>query len=394
MSSQIFFALLNPAIAIGFAAIFGLMWQRWPARAYLAPMTAAFVCAAGFFLVQEFLMRWHDEAGRMLANLLLITSVTLACCGGLLRINVRPPVALFVAIGAVGAMPFAWFLYIYPDVVARIAIISAIMAALSLVGLAMVLSHGPRTMVERAIALCAALGFLVSVTRPLLVLAGWLDVNQAGSFHDSMYWATVQAFSPILILGIALVMVMAIVVDIVDQLKSVAQTDYLTGLLNRRGFEVAAAESLAVSKLGHHPALLLADIDNFKRINDSHGHKVGDNAIAMVARMLSSHGAADYVARIGGEEFALFYAHATRSELSERVATIQASLASARTPGLPADHVVTVSIGLHPTMGSESLTDMMGRADKALYRAKQDGKNRAVWTPLTRPAMVARSARA
>ena len=396
MTGQFFFTLLNPLFAFGFAAIFGLMWRRWPRQTYLVPLTCAFLCSGLSFVGQDFLVPWHEQTGRLLANAMFLASIALVCSSALQRVGIAAPVRLFAAICLVGALPFLWYLYVDPALVPRIVVVAAIVAVLALVTFALMLAARPATLVARALAICVFLGFVAAVARPVLVLAGLLDVNAAGDFQDSDYWATVQAFSPILTLVIALVFLLAVAVDIFNQLRSDANHDYLTGLLNRRGFETAAAASLANTALGRHPALLLADIDDFKKINDGFGHKVGDDAITGVARVLAEQGQAAVTARIGGEEFALFFPHATRRQLQERVEAIQFGLSDASIPGLPVSYTPTLSIGVHSAESHETLAEMMTRADKALYRAKRDGKNRAVFTPLpphsyTTPIRAARA---
>ena len=182
---------------------------------------------------------------------------------------------------------------------------------------------------------------------------------------------------------VASLFTVAIGLDIIGHLKGQADRDYLTGLLNRRGFETTGAEAIARDFANsRQPAMLVADIDDFKKVNDTFGHKVGDAVIVAVARTLAKHGQAVLAARTGGEEFALYYNDIDRADLQNIARRIRSALAQANISGLPNDYPVTLSMGLHLSYSQEGLTEMMVRADQALYQAKSEGKDQAIMTPV------------
>jgi diguanylate cyclase (GGDEF)-like protein len=160
--------------------------------------------------------------------------------------------------------------------------------------------------------------------------------------------------------------------------KTAAMTDHLTGLFNRRGF-IEAAEKLIASqrKNGQQVTIMMFDLDHFKSINDRFGHDTGDDALRAFAATASTNMRLhDVVGRLGGEEFAAILPGGleTAQMVAERVR------AAFETRGVEiAGHVMnaTVSIGI-----SESLADvaqvstMLTRADRALYAAKANGRNR------------------
>jgi diguanylate cyclase (GGDEF)-like protein len=169
--------------------------------------------------------------------------------------------------------------------------------------------------------------------------------------------------------------------------QRLASTDSLTGLTNRRKFHELATRELARSRRYDLPlALILADLDHFKRINDEFGHQIGDQALAHAARIMA--GAirdVDVIARHGGEEFAILLpmTDATgAAEVAERCARRLAD-----TP-LITDGVgpirVTASMGVAGCAGSTcgSIDELLRAADAALYRAKEGGRDRvelAAW---------------
>lgn len=164
-----------------------------------------------------------------------------------------------------------------------------------------------------------------------------------------------------------------------DRAREAAECDHLTGLPNRRGFERRVSELLQsdVAKPHRRMAVALCDIDDFKRVNDIHGHQVGDRVLKFVGTLLAQElGPAACVGRYGGEEFAvLFDGHSVHEavllldEARERLAA--RSLVNQDT-GAAIGHV-TFSAGVAPF--TENVGRALGAADAALYRAKRGGKN-------------------
>lgn len=161
--------------------------------------------------------------------------------------------------------------------------------------------------------------------------------------------------------------------------------DGLTELANRRAFDMHLAEHLALAQRHRRPlALVLLDVDHFKAYNDAYGHQMGDECLKAIARVLMAHGKrpSDLAARYGGEEFALVL-----PETDSVGAMHIAAAAHAAVAGLSIAHrecstgaVVSISIGIAATRGDEPLNpqDMIAMADKALYQAKDAGRNRIV----------------
>ena len=161
--------------------------------------------------------------------------------------------------------------------------------------------------------------------------------------------------------------------------KMAALVDSLTGLANRRAFMSDADAMIEARSSRSEPlAVLLADLDHFKKINDAFGHAVGDQVLKMFAAALrGSIGANDLVGRIGGEEFAILLpvsSEAAAIQLAER-ARLAFAQAAAEIDGHPV--AATVSIGVAASrIGVHDLAGLLGQADRALYQAKKSGRNR------------------
>lgn len=160
-----------------------------------------------------------------------------------------------------------------------------------------------------------------------------------------------------------------------QQVEQAASTDRLTGAWNRRRFEEAVLPEIALAnRRREHLALLMFDLDHFKRVNDTHGHGAGDTVLAATAQTVREHlRASDSLVRWGGEEF-LVMAPATRLEgalgLAEK---LRASVAAIDFPGVGS---VTMSLGVSEYALGEQLEAWIERTDQALYRAKAEGRNR------------------
>ncbi|HXY97762.1 MAG TPA: diguanylate cyclase, partial [Steroidobacteraceae bacterium] len=165
-----------------------------------------------------------------------------------------------------------------------------------------------------------------------------------------------------------------------EQAKSEALLDPLTGLKNRRGFELAVKELDASSSAFKGAALLLADIDHFKQINDKHGHLLGDKILRAIGQTLQSNiKGRDIAARPGGDEFAVLLQQTPLAGARALAEQIRAAVAAGRIRRPDSNEQpgsVTLSIGVAAGGSDDTLESLLARADAALYAAKRAGRNR------------------
>lgn len=166
-----------------------------------------------------------------------------------------------------------------------------------------------------------------------------------------------------------------------EDMSERAVKDGLTGLYNRRQFvETLNAQKIVAEMTGCPLGFLIIDIDHFKQVNDIHGHLAGDMILKsfkqLPARVLRK---ADFIARFGGEEFVVLLPNTDEKTMLDVAERVRAYIESITFDEIEPNYNITISIGSTFYHGNESLDEMMGRADKALYRAKEGGRNQVVY---------------
>ena len=169
------------------------------------------------------------------------------------------------------------------------------------------------------------------------------------------------------------------------ELERLSATDPLTGLLNRRAFAESLEHRLArQANAKKDGALFYFDLDNFKQVNDTSGHDVGDEVLKCVARLLQEHiRTADLAARLGGDEFAIYLDSIACEAAEQKGRMILARAGSLQKYSASPDRPLGLSIGiaLIDSTSRESLDALLKRADSAMYLAKREGKGRLAFAP-------------
>ncbi len=176
--------------------------------------------------------------------------------------------------------------------------------------------------------------------------------------------------------GVRIVHLQKALMDSNRRLEELSLTDSLTSLRNRRAFDERIDDAFEQARRYDRPlSLVLVDVDHFKPINDSYGHHAGDSVLKGVADLIaSSTRQSDFVARVGGEEFAVLLPETPLFEAMQVAEKIRSRIAATPVDGLD----VTVSLGVANALHSRVTqpAELYEAADQALYRAKSNGRNR------------------
>jgi diguanylate cyclase (GGDEF)-like protein len=375
LDTRLFIALLNPGIALVLASAFLALWLHQRHRLYLAVMALAYCASAIGFLLQYFNLPFGHDPTRVLSNLCFTLAASCLACAVVARYGRRVPYLAIGFLAAGGLAAFFWFLFVHPHLTWRIYSINFAFGGICLVvaaELRTVRGNGPTEKILFVLSLASALNFFLR-TLVVLEMSGPL-VSQA-DLYDSIYWNTALLSHAVLSLLIALSLFTAAALDVLTSLKSESHTDPLSGLLNRRGFEERATAMLKrAQESGAPAALVLADLDHFKAVNDVFGHAVGDRVIvAFAAALRSTAGKSGIVGRLGGEEFAVLLPVSDLGAARLFAESVRTAFPR-NTPGdLPVKARVTASFGV--AAGDDSLTALLSQADNALYQAKRSGRD-------------------
>lgn len=385
LDQGLFISLLNPALSAVLSAAFFVFWLLRRGRRHILQLCLCYLCIAVGFVLQGFNLGLGFETAKLLSNLLFFTAVLMFASALIDRVGLPVPVVPLIGCATVGMALFTWFLLVEPNFAVRVFAVNYGLGAMCAIATLRLRQSPSRATIDRLLVWLAGLRALDFFVRPAAVAL--LDGGDAGQapYITSAYWLTTSLSVIIFSLLIALTLLTALALDIMQELRTESRTDVLSGLLNRRGFEEKAAPYFDDGKLGAAPlGLLLADLDHFKAVNDVHGHGTGDAVIAAFARLLRQAGAGRaIIGRIGGEEFAVLVPYCDLGGARLLAEGVRSSLAMGALDGIKPDlRNVTCSFGVAGRVPGERFEDIFQRADDALMQAKRAGRNRVQITYL------------
>lgn len=364
--------LLNTSMAAIFCIALLAIWRNNRTLNYIRIFGLSYAIRSLCFGIFYFAFSLENPVLRYSANIFLLFAIMLLSIGLSNRRGRPPRYGALLPIGALTLGPLNYYQFVDPNLLARVIILNSGLAVLSLLMLLDVARTPRRSPVEQVLLgllLVSCAGYLL---RPLFLIAS----GASGQRFEGSYWLVVS-ISDALICAMTAVGVFAIIAsDVMDGIKSDALTDALSGLFNRRGFEPRALRAMARQADGKPVALILGDLDHFKSINDQFGHSRGDQIIRRFSEILKEKAPGRAImARLGGEEFAVMLppgATVAAYELAEEIRTAFKQIAPDIVSGGASP---TASFGVATAREHEDLQTLMERADRALYKAKFNGRD-------------------
>jgi len=385
LSGQFFIQLLNPGIGLLFAVAFFLLWLNRRDR-YVAYAAGAYTASAIAFLILDVGPALPYELHRIPANIGFLATGALFAAAIIRRYGLPVPWRAMAVTSAVSMAFFLWFLLGSLSIGGRILSISIGAGIIAAMVVRALWPIKKRYVIDRVLFWVAALSALNLIARPIVLLSLGGGFDSYDGFQQSVYWTTVQFTQAMVSITAAISLMVAVAIDQISELRRQVDDDKLSGLLNRRGFEAKAGSALRRYLDDDRPvALMIADLDRFKQINDSYGHAVGDAIIAAFGAHVRAIGPAEMIAgRIGGEEFALLISSAGIETARQFAEAVRIGFAPAAADRIPSTLVPTTSIGLTIGTPGANLSALMHEADQALYEAKRTGRNRVrTFTPIS-----------
>ncbi|WP_144636443.1 sensor domain-containing diguanylate cyclase [Bordetella genomosp. 13] len=369
-------SLITPTILTLFGAAFVAIWAGYQRRSHLLCLAAACFAFGAGATSQILYVPRDTGANALVSGALYSSAVCLAVQGILLRARRRFPWTVCAAFVALVMAGLWYFFYVDRNLLARVYLLNASYGLLFCLA-ALRLWSAPRVrMPDRLlfwIVLALGLQFL---PRTLLTLGGTAPVG-ARAFADSIFWQGLQLSLALFGIALGLVLLFAVASDVLEAAIDDRDRDLLTGAYTRRGFDLRTRKRLAGSATPS--ALILADVDHFKRINDRHGHPAGDRVLAAVSEALSGNlRAQDILGRLGGEEFAVFMPRAGLREAVECAERLRTAIAGSG-PAMLEGEPVTISLGVVEIPPGTSWDIVYQQADEKLYEAKRAGRDRVAW---------------
>ncbi|PXA97380.1 GGDEF domain-containing protein [Nostoc sp. 3335mG] len=367
------FAFLLPVTMTLFGAVF--LAIGWTGQAASRAWAAAFLLGAAGFVAPVLPMPVKLQA--LFANAVFLASFFYY--GEAMLRHFRTPrlagprliFALLAYAGAIVAIEGLGSLNL------ELAINDSATAILLGVPLVMVVAKA-RATVDRVLVAIAAVVVIDIVVRLLIfnVFVGMSD--DLAAFASSTYTYYLQVSVGVLSVSFGLAALGSVVYETLERYRSDAERDPLTGLFNRRGFDVAVAALPAADR--QSGVVLICDIDHFKQVNDGFGHAAGDLVLSGLADLLRRRlPPGTVIARFGGEEFVALLPQMPLASGAALAQSIRAEFSGRDWRAAGVEGTVTLCIGLAAVAARDlSIHDALGRADRALYAAKGGGRNQVM----------------
>lgn len=384
MSAASFVLAINLFVAGLFGTAFGVVAAYYRSAIGARWLAAAYAVGIANGLMEFFLPYQVD--GRPLAFAIFaafLISVTLCNVGLARHYQVRVPFAA-LGIAFVGSLAVNFFILDMPrESFVRAMLYQAPYALMNLIGVSIILSRPRNRSLDLALLALFVLSALSFLSKPFIAMSiGAGESVQA--YLGSNYAAISQASGAVILISNGLLMLLIMVRDMMADVTLRSETDPLSGLLNRRGFEDQADKArLSALRAGAPAVMVVGDLDHFKLINDSYGHEAGDTVIAAFGRALKrSFDQPAVIGRLGGEEFAVMMPGTSIAAARDIVEALRQRMRNMTAEERGIERVVTGSFGMASLERGDSLADLLRRADRALYEAKAQGRDRIAVAPL------------
>ncbi|MEN0088489.1 MAG: GGDEF domain-containing protein [Pseudomonadota bacterium] len=379
METKFAFALLTPAISFFFCFVFLRLWSKHRQEWHILGFGVSFLLGGTGITYIGIIAPGFTLGHALVFHLLCNLGMTQLNWSIAKRLGVRAPIPEMLGIAWVSGLLLVVAAVVSDDAFYRIYAIEAA------IGLQFAIGMWSTRKARKSHANTAPTIPSYQVPMLLLLLTPPAIYAYEGAvkpelYSDSIHWMAVMLLAPLSIVMMSTNTLLALYEDLTLQVKRAHQTDYLTGLPTRQAFEEHAEKLFDEADEQSMPvSVILADIDDFKNVNDTLGHHSGDAVIAAFGTLLRTHVEDRHlVGRVGGEEFCIVLRQTEErtAQMLARQLCLQFNMMQVE--DCPEDRRFSASFGVAGRCAPETQTAVYTRADRALYAAKSAGKNQVI----------------
>lgn len=377
MQTQIL-GMVTPLMALFFAATFMVLWKVGRLQRHVLGFAVSYILSAIGFLITHFapvdsLFTFH--ATQLFYSLACVFMAAAVCE----RAGQRLSLGSFAFVYAISAAVLAVAVGLTNDVGPRLIIVNTGYGIMFTICAATLLNARRRDIVDTAIIAVIVFQAADFFIRPNLTLLIEKTIP-AQVYRDSLYYSLIGLSLAIKGVTTAMVLIGATMAEWTKTLRESGERDDLTGLFNRGAFEATMRTLIPRAEAEGRPlSLVVADIDHFKQVNDLWGHQAGDKAISAFGELLQGTiRGCDFAGRVGGEEFCIAVWNCENQPAEGLADRIRQAFARMSHSALNDDIRLTASFGVATARAGDTYERLFARADKALYHAKDTGRNRVV----------------
>ncbi|QPC99647.1 GGDEF domain-containing protein [Qipengyuania soli] len=369
--------LITPLMALIFFSVFLLLWRRGKMGSYVLAFAGAYLFFGLGFVATHLLPDTGAFYVFHLTQLFYTAGSVCVIWGATRRVNQHVSLPVLGLVYVLTALTLAVAVGMSDETGPRLYIVNTGYGVMFTIGTMALLQAPRRSALDKLVTVLFAISAAQFFIRPALTLliAGG---SAASDYRESIYYSVLSVAVTIQSLATAVCLIWACAWDLIQGERERAQRDVLTGLRSRRAFEQDALSTIERAKQEGVPiAIVVADIDHFKSVNDVYGHQVGDKAIAIFGSVVDGmirH--SDIAGRIGGEEFCIIAWNCDAASAKTMADRIRRRFADTRIAGMPDDTRLTASFGVAARREGEGYGKLFARADAELYRAKESGRDR------------------
>ncbi len=375
--------LLNPIVGNIFALTFLVFWTKQREKKHILCIALAFGGLANGYVAAHFLLDRLSAFNLTFIGFLYVASTTSILGGLYARAGIKGGIVPLIVTGTLGTALTCYLALTMEFMNSRIFTANATLGVLFAIGALRLYPRSKMNGVEKLLFWVLALISVQFIATPAITTTAFGPITDE-NYRSSVHWLAVNFLTAFSSVVLALSLIAMCASDLIRQITDLANTDHLTGMFNRRVYEQRAVDTVGKRARTSLPiAMVIADIDNFKAINDEFGHPVGDAVISQIGQLFTERRrVSDTTGRLGGEEFAILLWNTDIRGGRLLAEEMRAAVASMMVDQL-GDRQVTISLGVAEILDGEDYNQLYRRADMALFESKRSGRNRVTVSKTT-----------